>query len=51
MPGFSIGEFSTIKGLPVKTLRFCHEQGLFVPSCIDEETGYRHYTGPVKSRC
>jgi DNA-binding transcriptional MerR regulator/effector-binding domain-containing protein len=41
---FSIGEFSKITGLTVKTLRFYHEQGLIVPSHIDEETGYRHYT-------
>ncbi|MEX0713876.1 MAG: MerR family DNA-binding transcriptional regulator [Pirellulales bacterium] len=38
---FSIGEFSKITGLTVKTLRFYHEQGLLVPSCVDEETGYR----------
>ena len=43
MPVFSIGEFSKITGLTVKTLRFYHEQGLLVPSCIDEETGYRYY--------
>lgn len=43
MPVFSIGEFSKIMGLTVKTLRFYHEQGLLVPSCIDEETGYRYY--------
>src|SRR3974377_953688 len=42
-PVFSIGEFSKITGLTVKTLRFYHEQGLLVPSCIDEETGYRYY--------
>ncbi len=36
---FSIGEFSKVTGLTVKTLRFYHEQGLLVPSCIDEETG------------
>lgn len=40
---FSIGEFSKITGLTVKTLRFYHEQGLLVPSCVDEETGYRYY--------
>ena len=44
---FSIGEFSKITGLTVKTLRFYHEQGLLVPSCIDEETGYRYYA-PAK---
>ncbi len=44
---FSIGEFSKITGLTVKTLRFYHEQGLLVPSWVDEETGYRYYT-PAK---
>src|SRR5215471_12396144 len=40
---FSIGEFSKITGLTVKTLRFYHEQGLLTPSCIDDQTGYRFY--------
>jgi DNA-binding transcriptional MerR regulator len=47
MPVFSIGELSKITGLTVKTLRFYHEQGLLVPSCIDEETRYRYYA-PAK---
>jgi DNA-binding transcriptional MerR regulator/effector-binding domain-containing protein len=42
---YGIGEFSKITGLSVKTLRFYHEQGLLVPSAIDEQTGYRYY-GP-----
>jgi DNA-binding transcriptional MerR regulator len=40
---FSIGEFSQITGLTVKTLRFYHEQELLEPSCIDDQTGYRYY--------
>jgi DNA-binding transcriptional MerR regulator len=40
---FSIGEFSKITGLTVKTLRFYHEQGLIVPSWVDDQTGYRYY--------
>jgi DNA-binding transcriptional MerR regulator/DNA gyrase inhibitor GyrI len=40
---FSIGEFSKITGLSVKTLRFYHEQGLLAPSSIDDQTGYRYY--------
>lgn len=40
---FSIGEFSKITGLTVKTLRFYHEQGLLTPSCIDDQSGYRYY--------
>jgi len=40
---FSIGEFSKITGLTVKTLRFYHEQRLLIPSCIDDQSGYRYY--------
>lgn len=40
---FTIGEFSRITGLTIKTLRFYHEQGLLAPSCVDDETGYRYY--------
>jgi len=40
---FSIGDFSKITGLTIKTLRFYHEKGLLVPAWIDEQTGYRHY--------
>ncbi len=39
----SIGEFSKITGLTVKTLRFYHEAGVLVPSYVDEDTGYRYY--------
>ncbi len=41
---FSIGEFSKITGLTVKTLRFYHEERLLEPSHVDEETGYRYYS-------
>jgi DNA-binding transcriptional MerR regulator/effector-binding domain-containing protein len=40
---YSIGEFSRITGLTIKTLRFYHEQRLLLPAHIDEETGYRYY--------
>jgi DNA-binding transcriptional MerR regulator/effector-binding domain-containing protein len=40
---YSIGEFSKITGLTVKTLRFYHEQGVLRPSCVDDHTGYRYY--------
>src|SRR5271166_5850542 len=40
---FSIGDFSKITGLTIKTLRYYHEQGLLVPTCVDEQTGYRYY--------
>src|SRR4051812_30880230 len=40
---YSIGEFSQITGLSVKTLRFYHERGVLIPTSIDETTGYRFY--------
>jgi DNA-binding transcriptional MerR regulator len=40
---FSIGEFSRISSIPVRTLRFYHEKNLLVPSAVDVETGYRSY--------
>jgi DNA-binding transcriptional MerR regulator len=40
---FSIGEFSRITGLTVKTLRFYHERKLLVPAAVDRGTGYRSY--------
>ena len=40
---FTIGEFSRITGLTVKTLRFYHEEGLLEPTSIDDQTGYRYY--------
>lgn len=40
---FTIGEFSKVTGLTVKTLRFYHEQGLLLPTSVDEATGYRYY--------
>lgn len=39
-----IGEFSRLTGVPVKTLRYYAEIGLFEPASVDQETGYRHYT-------
>jgi DNA-binding transcriptional MerR regulator len=40
---FTIGEFSKITGLTVKTLRFYHEEGLLEPTCVDDQSGYRYY--------
>ena len=40
---FSIGEFSKITGLTVKTLRFYHQQNVLVPTHVDDQTGYRYY--------
>lgn len=42
---FTIGEFSRITGLTVKTLRFYHDEGLLVPALVDPQTGYRYYAG------
>jgi len=44
---FTIGEFSKITGLSIKTLRFYHEEGLLVPTSIDDATGYRFYDGSL----
>jgi DNA-binding transcriptional MerR regulator/effector-binding domain-containing protein len=42
---YTIGEFSQVTGLSVKTLRFYHEKGILVPTTIDPGTGYRFYDG------
>jgi hypothetical protein len=40
---FTIGEFSKITGRTIKTLRFYHDQGLLIPTSVDDGTGYRYY--------
>ncbi|MFH1197441.1 MAG: MerR family transcriptional regulator [bacterium] len=40
---FSIGEFSRITSLSIKSLRLYHEKEILVPSVIDDFTGYRYY--------
>ena len=40
----TIGEFSRITHLSVKTLRRYHEAGLLPPARVDTQTGYRYYT-------
>jgi DNA-binding transcriptional MerR regulator/effector-binding domain-containing protein len=42
---FSIGEFSRMTSLSIKTLRLYHEKEILVPTEVDEFTGYRHYSG------
>ena len=42
---FSIGEFSKITRLPIKTLRYYHERRLLVPANVDVGSGYRYYNG------
>ncbi len=39
-----IGEFSRLVDVPVKTLRYYDEIGLFKSDYIDEQTGYRFYS-------
>ena len=39
----TIGQFSKLTQLPVKTLRFYHEEGLLIPASVDPDTGYRYY--------
>jgi DNA-binding transcriptional MerR regulator len=41
--GLTIGEFSQITHLSVKTLRRYHEAGLLEPAEVDPHTGYRYY--------
>ena len=40
---FSIGQFSKITGLTIKTLRHYHTFGLLEPKRIDPSSGYRYY--------
>lgn len=40
---FSIGEFSMASGIPVRTLRFYHDEGILVPAVVDPATNYRTY--------
>ncbi len=40
---YSIGQFSRITGLSIKTIRLYHEKGLLTPGWVDEKSGYRHF--------
>jgi DNA-binding transcriptional MerR regulator len=42
--GLTIGEFSRITHLSIKTLRRYHDAGLLEPARVDGQTGYRYYT-------
>lgn len=42
--GLTIGDFSRITHLSVKTLRRYHEGGLLEPDTVDPHSGYRYYT-------
>ncbi|NLT58865.1 MAG: MerR family transcriptional regulator [Clostridiales bacterium] len=41
---FRIGDFSKLVKLPVKTLRYYEEAGIFPPDHVDPDTGYRYYS-------
>jgi DNA-binding transcriptional MerR regulator/DNA gyrase inhibitor GyrI len=43
MMRYSIGEFSLITALSIKTLRLYHEKGILVPTEVDPSSGYRYY--------
>jgi DNA-binding transcriptional MerR regulator len=40
----SIGDFSRVTHLSVKTLRHYHDVGLLEPDQVDPHSGYRYYT-------
>jgi DNA-binding transcriptional MerR regulator/effector-binding domain-containing protein len=42
--GLTIGEFSQITHLSIKSLRRYHEAGLLEPAHVDPHTGYRYYS-------
>lgn len=41
---FKIGEFANFIRVPIKTLRYYDEIGIFKPAEVDDETGYRLYS-------
>src|SRR5262245_28019845 len=43
MAMLSIGEFSRVTGLTIKTIRLYDEMGLLVPSAVREDSVYRYY--------
>ena len=42
--GLTVGEFSRMTHLSVKTLRHYHQVGLLEPAQVNPDTGYRYYT-------
>lgn len=40
---FSIGEFSKMTALSIKSLRLYHEKEILIPADVDPQTGYRYY--------
>ena len=48
---YKIGELSRLCRIPVKTLRYYDNEGLFVPDEIDRFTGYRYYSAARIADC
>ncbi|MGC0315886.1 MerR family transcriptional regulator [Kitasatospora acidiphila] len=42
--GLTVGEFSRVTHLSIKTLRHYHEVGLLAPADVDRGTGHRYYS-------
>src|ERR1700743_2600028 len=43
MQELTIGAFSRLTHLSIKTLRYYHEVGLLEPAVVDPDSGYRYY--------
>jgi DNA-binding transcriptional MerR regulator len=43
MQRLTIGAFSRLTHLSIKTLRYYHEMGLLEPAAVDPDSGYRYY--------
>jgi DNA-binding transcriptional MerR regulator len=41
---FTVGDFSRVTHLSIKTLRHYHQVGLLEPGAVNPETGYRYYS-------
>lgn len=50
MQRLTIGAFSRLTHLSIKTLRYYHEVGLLEPAVIDPDSGYRYYR-PGQAHC
>jgi DNA-binding transcriptional MerR regulator len=44
MKGLTVGDFSRVTHLSVKTLRHCHQVGLLEPADVNPGNGYRYYS-------
>jgi DNA-binding transcriptional MerR regulator/DNA gyrase inhibitor GyrI len=47
---YSIGDFSRITRLSIKTIRYYHETGLLLPTRIDNDNSYRFYSEKLLDR-